>query len=208
MVSHKPNAFNDEAIQRFFPMCYSLAIALRNARLFHSIKESSITDSLTHIYNRRCFDDIIGKEFLRANRYKHPLSIALIDIDNFKTINDTYGHRKGDKVLRQLANLIMKTIRNTDILARYGGEEFSIIMPLTDIEVGIIVMERLRVVIAESLFPHHTSSHSTHREYWFIFSIWSLHHFSEKTHQRVRFSAVPGKKKPARTGCVFTLPWK
>ncbi|MCR4319571.1 MAG: diguanylate cyclase, partial [Candidatus Brocadiaceae bacterium] len=147
VVSHKPNAFNDEAVQRFFPVCYSLAIALRNARLFHSIKESSITDSLTRIYNRRCFDDIIGKEFLRANRYKHPLSIALIDIDNFKTINDTYGHPEGDKVLYQLANRIVKTIRNTDILARYGGEEFSIIMPLTDIEVGIIVMERLRVVI-------------------------------------------------------------
>src|SRR3990167_1986043 len=153
VVSHKHNAFNDEAIQRFFPVCYSLAIALRNARLFQSTKELSITDNLTRIYNRQYFDDIVGKEFLRAHRYKHPLSLALIDIDNFKAINDAFGHQEGDKVLRQFANRIMGTIRNTDILARYGGEEFSIIMPLTDIEVGIIVMERLRVVIAGSLFP-------------------------------------------------------
>jgi len=153
MVSHKPNAFNEEDIQRFFPVCYSLAIALRNARLFQSTKELSITDSLTRIYNRHYFDDVIEKEFLRAHRYKHPLSIALIDIDNFKAINDTYGHPEGDKVLRQFASRVMETIRNTDILARYGGEEFSIIMPLTDIEEGIVVMERLRVVIAGSLFP-------------------------------------------------------
>ena len=153
MVSHKPNAFNDEDIQHFFPVCYSLAIALRNARLFQSTKVLSITDSLTRIYNRHYFDDAIEKEFLRAHRYKHPLSIALIDIDNFKAINDTYGHPEGDKVLRQFANRVMETIRNTDILARYGGEEFSVIMPLTDIEEGIVVMERLRVVIAGSLFP-------------------------------------------------------
>ena len=153
MVSHKPNAFNDEDIQHFFPVCYSLAIALRNARLFQSTKVLSITDSLTRIYNRHYFDDAIEKEFLRARRYKHPLSIALIDIDNFKAINDTYGHPEGDKVLRQFANRVMETIRNTDILARYGGEEFSVIMPLTDIEEGIIVMERLRVIIAGSLFP-------------------------------------------------------
>ena len=153
LVSHKPNAFNEEDIQRFFPVCYSLAIALRNARLFQSTKELSITDSLTRIYNRHYFDDVIEKEFLRAHRYKHPLSIALIDIDNFKAINDTYGHPEGDKVLRQFASRVMETIRNTDILARYGGEEFSIIMPLTDIEEGIVVMERLRVIIAGSLFP-------------------------------------------------------
>src|SRR3990167_449745 len=153
VVSHKPNAFNDEAVQRFFSVCYSLAIALRNARLFQSTKELSIMDSLTRIYNRQYFNGIVEKEFLRTHRYKHPLSLALIDIDNFKTINDTFGHQEGDKVLRQFANRIMGTIRNTDILARYGGEEFSIIMPLTDIEVGIIVMERLRVVIAGSLFP-------------------------------------------------------
>jgi len=153
LVSHKPNAFNEEDIQRFFPVCYSLAIALRNARLFQSTKVLSITDSLTCIYNRHYFDDAIEKEFLRAHRYKHPLSIALIDIDNFKAINDTYGHQEGDKVLRQFASRVMETIRNTDILARYGGEEFSIIMPLTDIEEGVVVMERLRVVIAGSLFP-------------------------------------------------------
>jgi diguanylate cyclase (GGDEF)-like protein len=153
LVSHKPNAFNAEAIQHFFSVCYSLAIALRNARLFQSTKELSITDSLTRIYNRHYFDDVIEKEFLRAHRYKHPLSMALIDIDNFKAINDTYGHPEGDKVLRQFASRVMETIRNTDILARYGGEEFSIIMPLTDIEEGIVVMERLRVVIAGSLFP-------------------------------------------------------
>src|SRR3990172_2856620 len=148
VVSHKPNAFNDGDVQRFFSVCYSLAIALRNARLFQSTQALSITDNLTRIYNRQYFNGIVEKEFLRAHRYKHPLSIALIDIDNFKAINDTYGHPEGDKVLRQFASRVMETIRNTDILARYGGEEFSIIIPLTDIEEGIVVMERLRVLIS------------------------------------------------------------
>ena len=122
MVSHEPDAFNAEAIQRFFPVCYSLAIALRNARLFQSTKELSITDRLTRIYNRQYFDDIVEKEFLRTHRYKHPLSLALIDIDNFKAINDTFGHQEGDKVLRQFANRVMGTIRNTDILGVTGAK--------------------------------------------------------------------------------------
>ena len=203
VVSHKPNAFNDKAVQRFFPVCYSLAIALRNARLFQSTKELSITDNLTRIYNRQYFDDIVGKEFLRAHRYKHPLSLALIDIDNFKAINDAFGHQQVDKVLRQFANRIMGTIRNTDILARYGGEEFSIIMPLTDIEVGIIVMERLRVVIAGSLF--HITRHDIQLTASIGLSSLSGHHItSTKELIREADSALYLAKKTGKNRvCIY-----
>ena len=204
MVSHKPNAFNDEDIQHFFPVCYSLAIALRNARIFQSTQVLSITDSLTRIYNRHYFDDAIEKEFLRAHRYKHPLSIALIDIDNFKAINDTYGHPEGDKVLHQFASRVRETIRNTDILARYGGEEFSIIMPLTDIEEGIVVMERLRVVIAGSLFP------ITRRDIQLtasigLSSLFDHHTTSTKELIRAADSALYLAKKTGKNRvCVYT----
>ncbi|GEM_PF-340955 len=153
LVSHRPNAFRADATRRFSLVCKSLAAALRNAQLFQATKNLSITDGLTRVYNRQYFDDVMEKEFLRAKRYKHPLALALIDIDNFKEINDTYGHTEGDRILSQFASRVQETIRNTDIFSRYGGEEFSVIMPLTDIEEGIVVMERLRVVIAGSVFP-------------------------------------------------------
>ncbi len=153
LVSHRPNAFRADATRRFSLVCKPLAAALRNAQLFQATKNLSITDGLTRVYNRQYFDDVMEKEFLRAKRYKHPLALALIDIDNFKEINDTYGHTAGDKILSQFASRVQETIRNTDIFSRYGGEEFSVIMPLTDIEEGIVVMERLRVVIAGSVFP-------------------------------------------------------
>ncbi len=153
LVSHRPNAFRADAVRNFSLVCKSLAAALKNAQLFQATKNLSITDRLTRVYNRQYFDDVMEKEFLRAKRYKHPLALALIDIDNFKEINDTYGHPEGDKVLSQFASRVQETIRNTDIFSRYGGEEFSVIMPLTDIEEGIVVMERLRVVIAGSVFP-------------------------------------------------------
>lgn len=204
VVSHKPDAFAAGAIQQFIPLCYSLSIALKNARLFQSAKAMSITDSLMGIYNRQYFDDIVEKEFLRAHRYKQQLSLALIDIDNFKAINDTFGHLEGDKVLRHFAKRVMETIRNTDIFARYGGEEFSIIMPLTDIEEGIIVMERLRVIIAGSLFP------ITHRDIQFTISIGLTSLFGHHTPSAKEFireadSALYLAKKTGKNRvCIYT----
>lgn len=107
-------------------------------------KELSITDSLTQLYNSRYFFQQLKQETERANRYSHPLSLILLDIDDFKRYNDSYGHLKGDKALMVLSDAIRKNLRRTDTAFRYGGEEFTIILPDTEIDEGMEVAERLR----------------------------------------------------------------
>lgn len=101
-------------------------------------------DSLTGFYNRRKIEEILQGEMARSKRYGDPLSVIFIDIDNFKHINDTFGHRKGDEVLRKVADLIRREIRKTDSVGRFGGEEFVIVLPETDPERAVRVAERIR----------------------------------------------------------------
>lgn len=114
------------------------ANALERAHLFDSIQRANkrlellaITDGLTGLYNRRYFRERLDQEFARAARYEQPLACMIIDIDDFKQINDTYGHQIGDEVLRAVADYTRNACRKSDIVARYGGEEIVIIMPLT-----------------------------------------------------------------------------
>jgi len=118
------------------------------------IEYLSVTDTLTNISNRRMFEIMIKKEFSRAKRYKHDLSIIIIDIDFFKKVNDTYGHKYGDKVLCELATLLQKTIRENDFLARWGGEEFAILLPDTNIEHCVITSEKLRKSVSQMEFSN------------------------------------------------------
>ncbi len=108
------------------------------------LEKLSITDYLTGINNRRKFNEAIKSESLRASRYNHPLSLLIIDIDDFKVINDTYGHPFGDTVLKSLTTVFLLSTRETDIIARYGGEEFAIILPETEYETALVVSERIR----------------------------------------------------------------
>lgn len=112
----------------------------------------SLKDALTGLYNRRHFDAVFEREFLRSKRYKSNLSIAIIDIDFFKKINDTYGHLCGDNILKETAYLILDTFRKTDIVFRYGGEEFVILLTETSLEKAKIPLERLRKKIEEFNF--------------------------------------------------------
>ena len=112
----------------------------------------SLTDALTGLYNRRHFDNTIEREFLRSKRYGGDLSLAIIDIDFFKKVNDTYGHLCGDYVLKEVAYLILDNFRKTDFVFRYGGEEFVVILPETDIKSSQIPIERLRKKIEEYPF--------------------------------------------------------
>ena len=100
-------------------------------RLLDQLKHLSLTDDLTGVYNARYFWARLRYEFLRARRYKQPLSCLMLDLDHFKSVNDEHGHRAGDDVLRAVAGAIAKGIREVDILARYGGEEFVVILPNT-----------------------------------------------------------------------------
>jgi len=115
-------------------------------------KKLSRSDELTDLANYRCFKDVLEKEFERAERYKRPLSLLMIDIDDFKTCNDSYGHLTGDIVLKQISVLIKKNIRGCDLAARYGGEEFTVILPETAEDETIVVAERIRDSVAQYKF--------------------------------------------------------
>jgi diguanylate cyclase (GGDEF)-like protein len=109
----------------------------------------SITDGLTKLNNHRYFQDELLRAFEESSRYQRPLSLAMIDIDFFKKINDTHGHAIGDDVLKAVSNLFRESIRSTDLVARYGGEEFAVMMPETELDDAITFAEKIRALVAE-----------------------------------------------------------
>lgn len=136
------------------------ANALERAQLFESIQQANerlerlaITDALTGLHNRRHFHERLEEEFHRARRYSLPLSCMIFDIDNFKKINDTYGHLQGDAILREIGLCTAKVTRKSDVTARYGGEEFVVIMPQTDLEGAEAQAERLRRELGNHVYP-------------------------------------------------------
>jgi diguanylate cyclase (GGDEF)-like protein len=107
--------------------------------------ELSIKDDLTGLYNQRHFYNLLHAEIERSERYQRPLSLLLIDIDDFKQFNDTYGHMEGDRVLERIGATILRCIRRTDLAFRYGGEEFTVCMPETSGDQAMVVAERIRM---------------------------------------------------------------
>ncbi len=142
--SYSPYVYSRDDQEMLEMLASQAAIAIDNARLFAEVQELATIDPLTGIYNRRHFFRLAQYEIDRARRYSHPLSAIMIDIDNFKLINDTYGHATGDKVLRGVTSRCRSQLRDTDFFCRYGGEEFTILLPDTDLERARIVAERLR----------------------------------------------------------------
>jgi diguanylate cyclase (GGDEF)-like protein len=128
------------------------SLALDNIYQYSTIEKLSYTDSMTGIFNYRYFYKRLNEEILRARRYEREIALVILDIDNFKSFNDNYGHQAGDLILKQLTDLITRTIRSIDVVSRYGGEEFCIIMPDTSIGNCTVFIERLRSQIAESQF--------------------------------------------------------
>jgi len=111
------------------------------------------TDELTGAYNRRAFNEKARYNFARAKRHNEPMSIFLIDIDHFKKVNDTHGHDVGDMILTDIVHIIMKNIRQEDIVARWGGEEFTVLLPQTGKSASLQLAERLREMISSYVFP-------------------------------------------------------
>lgn len=121
-------------------------------KLFLETKRLSITDALTGLYNTRYFYKTLELEIARTNRYGNPFSLMLFDIDNFKLLNDNYGHQAGDGVLQELAQILKSISRETDTSVRYGGEEFIIVLPNTPEEETIFLADRIRKAVQEHNF--------------------------------------------------------
>jgi len=120
----------------------------------------SITDGLTKLYNHRYLQDELLRAFEESHRYERPLSLAIIDLDFFKKINDTYGHAVGDEVLKDVSKIFRESVRSSDLVARYGGEEFAVMMPETQLDDAIVFAEKIRALIEET--PMHTQAGSLH----------------------------------------------
>ena len=145
----------DYASFRFFDIMISELLAIFKMKYQYTEKEfMSVLDGLTGLYNRRQFELGLEQEFNRTKRHPADFSLAILDIDFFKKVNDTYGHQYGDYVLKTVSDLMKSSFRKTDLLYRYGGEELVMIMPETNIEGALIPVQRLRKAIEEYGFEY------------------------------------------------------
>lgn len=151
--------FTPREVSFFEIVAEAASNALERAQLFESIQVANerlerlaITDGLTGLYNHRHFREHLQKEFDRAVRYKLPLSCMIMDVDDFKKLNDTFGHLVGDSVLKEIAERTLRCVRKSDLVARYGGEEFVVVMPQTGREGALVEGERIREIIAAAPF--------------------------------------------------------
>ncbi len=119
-------------------------------RLFNELYSYATKDHLTGVFNRRILDELLGKEMERAIRHNLPLTVIMLDIDNFKQYNDKFGHLQGDMALKTVTDVIQQVTRPEDFVARYGGEEFLLVLPDTTIEKAKEVAERIRKKISET----------------------------------------------------------
>lgn len=142
-------AFTENDLEFFTTLSSQAVIAFENARLY----SLAITDSITKLYVHRYFQLRLEEEVSRSMRYNSTLSLLMCDIDNFKAVNDHYGHQQGDTMLREISQILRRNIRSTDIAARYGGEEFVIILPETTQSDARIVAERIRRDTSRHEFP-------------------------------------------------------
>lgn len=128
----------------------SMVVALKENR--DKLIQRANTDSLTDLYNHRCFQERLASELSRANRYQRPLSMIMLDIDHFKTLNDTHGHPVGDTILQEVSKVLVHEARDIDIVARYGGEEFAIVLPETGVEAAFVLANRIRLAVQHHCF--------------------------------------------------------
>lgn len=152
----------DTTYQYVVPLIVGLLFGITFSLLIHlylslkekerKLEELATIDDLTRLPNKRSIQEHLVREFNRAKRKGSPLSVAVMDLDDFKWINDTYGHLVGDRILREFASILRKNLRVTDIVGRFGGDELIIIMPETDLKMAINTVERLRRVIESATF--------------------------------------------------------
>jgi diguanylate cyclase (GGDEF)-like protein len=152
LISRTPISFDQEALSLARTMANEAAMALENARLYEDARALADRDPLTGFYNHRYVHERFGEEVVRAQRSRSELSVLMLDLDDFKLVNDTFGHLFGDRVLSWTAELIRSTLRASDIPARYGGDEFAILLPDTGPDAARHAADRIRAAFAAGGF--------------------------------------------------------
>src|ERR1051326_2458881 len=153
VLDNGASPFRPEDVQALESVADICAVAIQSAYSFERARQMSDIDGLTGVYNRRHLEKRLVAELERLARYEHQMAILMIDIDNFKRINDEFGHLLGDEVLRQASKLLQQNLRKADVVCRFGGEEFAIMLPETHGENALGVAEKLRREIADYNFP-------------------------------------------------------
>ena len=139
-------------LEKLAILALQFALEMKKVLLYETVETLAVTDSLTGLYVRRYFLDRLAEELKRSKSYKYSCALLMVDIDNFKQCNDTYGHLVGDAVLKEMGRMVRQSIREIDLSGRYGGEEFAVMLPETNKEGAMMVAERLRKRIAENVF--------------------------------------------------------
>ncbi len=154
LILHRREKFDDDEVMVLENTIAALVYPLRNAILYKQALEKAYRDPLTGVNNRAALDKALFQEISLAKRHATPLSIIMLDVDNFKSINDNYGHITGDAVLKRIAESMVECARDSDIIYRYGGEEFLMLLRSTDEEGALLVAERVRKAIENILFRY------------------------------------------------------
>lgn len=144
-----PRRYSPEKLEQLTIISSFASLSIANARLYQRTREMAVTDGLTGLYNHGQFKHMLEQELARSDRYGHPLSLIMFDIDNFKSLNDTYGHPCGDQILVQIAAALGDVFRGTDQVFRYGGEEFTVLLPEANMEQATTAAERTRLLISQ-----------------------------------------------------------
>ena len=153
----EPQGFGLGDLDLFQAVATQVAVALENAQLYQRTKELSTRDDLTGLFNRRHFFDNLEKEVQRAGRYRRVFSLLLLDLDDFKGYNDTYGHLQGDEALKDIGRLLLASTRRADIVARFGGEEFVVLLPEINAQGALVVAEKIRTAVEQYPFAGRTT---------------------------------------------------
>ncbi|HRZ14186.1 MAG TPA: diguanylate cyclase [Candidatus Omnitrophota bacterium] len=144
--------FTETDLRYLSLLAHQTVAQIENIRLCETLGSLAITDSLTGVFNHRYFQEQLAVEVMRAQRYKHSLSLMMFDVDHFKSYNDRFGHLEGDRVLKHVAWVMRDNVRQVDIVCRYGGDEFVVILPYTDVKGTFTVAEKIRKTVEKQDF--------------------------------------------------------